>query len=406
MSTIIPTEAEISLPSDFRFDEVVSLHVLKAGTPPPDLGPLAAFAIRKWKGSGLNTIFRPDNSQTPTPLPNPVTPGLPRDNVLEINLTSESLVFSPSLGAVPNRGTSPQGDIFLNGFTYLQTVNDVTFPGRKTGIHVEPGLWMVVPATSNPNEGATVTRMGSIPHGTTIQAQGTTIIINGPPANIPAVDITPFPTTNPINTNPPAAARIRFASQTVTDPNTPRLPQDLSTYNAAGTITQPILDDPNTLLRSHIAGQKITSTTIIEISTLPASPLFGGGVDNIAFLQGDTNQPLPANPNAQTILMNAIFWIETVEHVLQLPAFKVGQPPLALQPEVSVPGQHAPTFHFQPMEDIVEPITIKVKSLQIQYSQTVFLNFKGLLWPHVSVATLVPAHPINLPESVIASATH
>src|ERR1017187_2291757 len=45
----------------------------------------------------------------------------------------------------------------------------------------------------------------------------------GPP-NIAAVDITPFVTgSNPIK-------RIRFASQTATIPNTPRIPQDLSRF--------------------------------------------------------------------------------------------------------------------------------------------------------------------------------
>ena len=36
---------------------------------------------------------------------------------------------------------------------------------------------------------------------------------------------------------------------------------------------------------------------------------------------------------------------------------------------------------------------------QIQYSQQVLLNFNGLSWPHVSVATLVPASPLPVPAS-------
>jgi hypothetical protein len=39
------------------------------------------------------------------------------------------------------------------------------------------------------------------------------------------------------------------------------------------------------------------------------------------------------------------------------------------------------------------PKTIKIPGIQIQYSQTVFLNFAGLTWPHVSVATLCPKNP-------------
>jgi hypothetical protein len=38
-----------------------------------------------------------------------------------------------------------------------------------------------------------------------------------------------------------------------------------------------------------------------------------------------------------------------------------------------------------------------IKTPQIQYSQQVLLNFNGLSWPHVSVATLVPASPVPVP---------
>ena len=49
-----------------------------------------------------------------------------------------------------------------------------------------------------------------------------------------------------------------------------------------------------------------------------------------------------------------------------------------------------------------EPRYITVQTTQIQYSQQVFLNFKGLTWPHVSVATLVPSNPIPVPPTVWA----
>src|SRR5215467_12751371 len=59
----------------------------------PNLGPLAAFS-GNWTGRGFNTIFRPDNTKTPTPF----TPPINSDNVLELNLTEETLSFSSSLG--------------------------------------------------------------------------------------------------------------------------------------------------------------------------------------------------------------------------------------------------------------------------------------------------------------------
>lgn len=398
MSDSIEPSGSISLPDDFVFGEVVERHVFqkaelaRATAGPPSLGPLSFFRGR-WNGHGLNTIFRPDNPVTPTPFPiAPPPPPPPRDNVLELNLTRERLVFSSSLGSVPNRGSDPQGDIFLNGVPYLQTISDITNPAKPVGIHVEPGIWMIVPPTTAPAEGATLVRMGSIPHGTTIEAQGTfSPVFNGPP-KIDPVDITPFLTANP-------ATKIKFASQTAATPNTPRIPQDLSPFITAGTITQAILDDPNTVLRNIVAQQNITATISISISTQPKLPLFGGGTDNIAFLLGDNTQPLPAKPNAQTLQMTAIFWIETVEQIITVPIFTPGQPPLLIKGVAAVPLQPVPTFSVTPPFEIKAPRQLKVTSTQIQYSQLVFLNFATLTWPHCSVATLVPAAPVIVPAS-------
>jgi hypothetical protein len=304
--------AFIKLPDDFLFGEVRPQHKEAAVvSPPPPLGPLTSF-VGSWVGNGFNTIFRPNNSATPTPLPNPLPPG---DNILELNLTSESLTFSPNLGSVPNRGTTPQGDIFLNGLPYLQTISDITIHGEKTGIHVEPGLWMAVPKTDDPAEDLTYVRMASIPHGTTIEAQGKAFFTAGPPT-IAAIDITPFVAgSNPKNF-------IKFPSQIATDPKTPRIPQDLTSFIAAGTITQAMLDDPNSVLRDRISKQKIVATNTIVISTNPAAPLFGGGTDNIAFLGGQTADT--PKPNARAAQMDAIFWIETVEEVILVPPYPGG----------------------------------------------------------------------------------
>jgi hypothetical protein len=363
------------LPGAFRFGQVLALPALA-----PSLGPLAAFT-GTFAGHGFNTIFRP-NLGSPTPLP--VPPVGPNDNLLELNLTSETLTFSPALGSVPNRG-EVQPDIFLNGVPYLQAITDITNPARPVGIHLEPGLWMSVPPTSAPEEGPTLVRMASIPHGTTICAQGTSQTIAGPP-NIPPVSITPA------GTGP-------FPSQNAAAGDTWRIPQDLSSFINAGTITQAILDDPNTVLRNAIAGQTITSTTIISIATDPASPLFGGGSDNIAFLLGD---PGAARPNAQTTEMTATFWIETVEHIIIVPPFNPGQPPLHIPPEIG--DRPVPTYLVDPPIPIPRPIPIVVFSPQIQYSQKVMLNFNGLLWPHVSVATLVPSGPVPIPPPIWARA--
>jgi hypothetical protein len=376
-------QAAVSLPSNFSIAEVVARVAGLHPAPAPSLGPLADF-VGDWAGSGFNTIFRPDSTRTPTPLPVPVSGS---DNVLELNLTTETLSFSSSLGSVPNRGLV-QGDVFLNGVPYLQTVNDVTIHGQSVGIHLEPGLWVVVPQTTDPAEGQTVVRMGSIPHGTTILAQGTSSTLNGPPTIAP-VDITPFFTAT--------KQKQPFPSQNAAAGKTARIPQDLTSYIAAGTITQAILDDPNTVLRNAISGQKIVHTTTLSVSTSPANPLFGGGAENIAFLLGDA---AATRPNAQTLMMIATFWIETVEHDILVPAFKPGHPPLILQARGVRPGALAPNFLVHPPTEITAPRTIKVMSRQIQYSQLVMLNFNTLTWPHVSVATLVPNGAIPVPPTV------
>jgi len=407
-------ETALFRPTGFLFGAVperpgVLPRIVTAAPPTgPPLGPLANFT-GTFHGKGFNTIFRPQNPATPTALPTPVPDS---DNILELNLTSETLSFSTSLGTVPNRG-EVQGDISLNGVPYLQTISDITDPpppGEKPpGIHFEPGLWVIVPTTTDPQEGQTLTRMASIPHGTTINAQGTSFPpISGPPTikpvntanTTPPNGITPF-VAGSAGSQPPQL--ISFPSQTAATGGTARIPQDLTSFIAAGTITQELLDDPNTLLRNHIAHQNIVSTTTIVVATDPASPLFGGGSDNIAFLLGDAaalTNPNAKGQNAQAISMQAIFWIETVESQIVVPPFTPGHPPLTIPGEAPHPGLPAPRFHVEPPIPITQPRTITVRFTQIQYSQTVFLNFNGLTWPHVSVATLVSHDPIPVPPSV------
>jgi hypothetical protein len=376
----------LSMPAEFRFDEVSSLATPKATpTPAPSLGPLAAFS-GTFRGKGFNTIFRPDLG-TPTTLPVAATD----DNLLELNLTEETLSFSPSLGAVPNRG-EVQPSINLNGVPYLQVINDVTLAGQSTGIHFEPGLWMAVPATTDPAEGTTFMRMASIPHGTTVLAQGKAVTASGKPT-FPVVSITPFGIGAAPNSGAP------FPSQTAAAAGTVRIPQDLTSFIAAGTITQAMLNNPVSLLSTHLTGLNVTSNTAITVSTRPPLPLFGGGNNNMAFLTGDAQAALP---NAQAVTMEATFWIETVEYTIQVPAHALGQPPLTIAAEGGSGGAPVPEFLINPPVAITAPRTIQATATQIQYAQKVLLNFNGLTWPHVSVATLVPAAPVAVPASAFS----
>ena len=94
----------------------------------------------------------------------------------------------------------------LNGVPYLQTISDVTDPKTTTPIHLEPRTVVIVPSTQHPAESySNFVGMASIPHGTTINAEGTTFIVNGGP-KIDRVDITPFPIDN-------LGSRIRFPAR-------------------------------------------------------------------------------------------------------------------------------------------------------------------------------------------------
>src|SRR5271168_2324314 len=126
------------------------------------LGELAGT----WKGKGLNLIARPDfHDKT--------------DLYLQINQTRETLKFDPIGSSVPNRGFG-QDDIELFGLTYLQQISDA---GHDGALHIEPGIWVTQPKTEFPPEDANplpppsppnqlVARMGTIPHGNSLLAEG------------------------------------------------------------------------------------------------------------------------------------------------------------------------------------------------------------------------------------------
>jgi hypothetical protein len=300
---------DMEIEKDFVYQGIPPIGPIERNAP---LGPLHLLP-GKWTGQGFNLIWRPFQR----------TPDQDQNRFLELNLTTENLQFHRIPGTIPNRGFL-QGDISLVGLHYLQQIKDRNVP--DAGIHLETGIWITVPKTTDPNEPTTIVRMASIPHGTTIEAQGTASPpIEGAPT-IPPVSIDSFAIDRPELTVPHPESNLAYASQF---------------RSPLFGITQPMVDDPNSVLRAAIAEQVITETTILKISSKSGVPDTGGGTDNIAFLAGTA-----AGPNAFAVEIDATFWIETVK---------------------------------EPSGHIVH---------QLQYSQTVLLNFNYLSWPHVSVATL------------------
>ena len=299
---------------------VGSLAASARAVAPSPLGALEAL-VGIWKGRGFNQIWRPNQ---------------PADRFLELNETIETLEFAEIPGDIPNRGLGVLGqpDINLHGLTYLQQVQDANVlgpNGNPAGIHIEPGIWINIPTTTNPSDTATVSRMANIPHGTAFVAQGTVLPTISQAPSFPVVSITPFGIGQPGNL-------VQFPAETdLSNPSTLRTPP-----TDIPNVTQDMVDNPNVFLSHATNLNLITSTATLNISTLPLNPpSSGGGTSNIAFLQGAAG-----GPNAQAAQMDATFWIETFEESGQI-------------------------------------------KFQLQYSQRVLLNFNGLSWPHVSVATLI-----------------
>jgi hypothetical protein len=254
-----------------------------------------------------------------------------------LNLTDETLTFSDISGknGIANRGLL-QEDILLGGVSYLQTIND-SFDG--TGQHFEPGVWINVPATTNPSEQSTIVRMGTIPHGTTVNLQGRALSAQKPQFDV--VSITPFRNGSADDGKTDLVhfeeEKLALASMSRTDLK--RVPG----------LTQAHLTNPNLFLSEAIAHQTIANTVVLTISSdtslSNSVPDVGGGANNIAFLTGK-GAPPAGGANAIAVRAQAIFWIEQVK---------------------DADGR---------------------EFVQLQYSQRVLLSFNGLNWPHVTVATL------------------
>jgi hypothetical protein len=360
-----------------------------------------------YAGNGFNMIFRPraagSNEKTENLEKNPKGPS---DNILEINLTTEQLSFGSQLGDIPNRGLDKEPDIHLAGVPYLQTVQDRTNEqtGRgnnpdKTDIHFEPGVFLHVPASGFQNKKASIVRMATIPHGTTVNAQ----------CFVPERDcLTAKPTFDKIDTTPfkignESAREIdTFSSMDAGNQETFRIPQNLHKFDEHGTgkITTDIIKNPNRVLEKAIKGLDIKETITFEVNTEPVDPdLLGGGTTNIAFLGGTPefnkqNELVTGNPTAQAVSMKARYWVERVLYNVTVPVVK---PNGTVNLRATLPTcSTAPTPVFQvtvgPNGNKTKK-DIKIHGTQIQVSQQVLLNFKNLSWPHVSVSTLVPKSP-------------
>jgi hypothetical protein len=315
-----PVIAETDSDFVFRDPQDVAGATIAAAPAVDPLGPLAHLP-GTWKGHGFNSIWRPHHGG--------------QDRFLELNLTTETIVFSKINGAIPNRGFL-MPDISMFGLTYMQQISETS---SGAGLHIEPGIWAHVPSTSNPAEPATVVRMASIPHGTAVLAQGGFQSLSGGPPNIPDNNIIPFP----IGSTPPANSD--FANGELAFPEL-NLSINTAFREASPGVTQEMVRNPNSViqhaLQVSLQGKTMKNRTVLHVTT-KHTPVAGGGTANTAFLADASNPP---GGNATAVEVDATFWIETIEEG----------------------AGH--------------------EKLQLQYTQLVQLDFNTLRWPHVTVATL------------------
>ena len=398
--------------------------------PPVDdrrLGGLDEF-VGNFVGNGLNTIFRPRNG--------PKGMSLAHDNLLEINVTKEELQFlnRDILDAVPNRGfggpefsmaPQPQPDVILRGVPYMQRINDLIDQSSLTlrepgvAIHFEQGLFLRTPALIRPDIGATISRLASIPHGSTINAQCIDpgfAWTPGPPdfsgdhSNL----ITPF-FINKLNIgkqepdlpNPKPGSLVQFPNMTSANATRNRIPnmiqgneahdseelQAFAELDAVKNFKMPI----NTLI-NYNKSKVIRKHRTFEVTTIHDS-IPGGGTSNIGFLQG-RDLPIgttPTDANASAVKVTCRYWISVVRVMLEVGPTSHSRvevnpiPTPGTEPPPNGVTYVHPIFIVQLKRALKEKVQFEVDYVQIQYLQNVTLDFGPLSWPHVSVASLIPA---------------
>ncbi|GLY29222.1 heme-binding protein [Kineosporia sp. NBRC 101731] len=238
-----------------------------------ELGPLQDLP-GIWEGPGFSLIARPDFDADN-----------PDGFFLQLNLLRETIEFTSIGSPVFNRG-SLQSDIAMFGVTYLHRVTDAI---TGEALHIEPGLWLTIPPTTQPESGPSIARLATVPHGNAACAFGHAEDEEMPGLpTIPPVNTVPFPVGSPVpppgTINPFAAYDLGQESPFRTSPVPPN-------------ITQAVLDDPNTLLRAALRGLQIQHITRLITNTPPT-----GGVANIPFITANADNPT----------LNSVFAIQSI----------------------------------------------------------------------------------------------
>ncbi len=384
--------------------------------PSAQLGLLADLA-GTWEGRGFNLIARPDfHDQTDLYLQlnqtrehlkfDPIGSAVPNrgfgmDDIELFGLTylqkindaglDGALHIEPGIWVTqppttfPPETAPPQGQIVARMAT-IPHGNAVLAEGTATPFTGPPVL--TVPGSQYsfslfPSFNSTPFAVPPSAPGIVFNAAGSSEKLTAPTA--PATPFPQYDVSVPIGPMPPGPFNPPFTLNTrtpfETTPPEPPLPAEID-----GIAMQDIVNDPILLLQEDIkqlvaSGHEFEGTALNIATTTPltflttansgaagptvqaAVPQFGGGIENIQFLTGESpvvGGQTQLQPNAQTAVVYATFWIEKVTHKTSGHSF-----------------------------------------MQLQYAQMVVLNFPifhllhqtpsvyvNLGWPHITVATL------------------
>jgi len=259
-------------------------------------GPLTDL-IGTWVGTkGWNLIAVPNQKE-------------PEGFILEVVPYFETIVIRPLSTPTPNRGKK-----IIQEVPTLMYSLSIHSSRDQSLLHRENGTWLLLPDCPS---GFQFARQANIPHGTSVIALGKNATVTRGPPVIPDI------TSRPVIPHPSTFGYL--------DP----YDRSVGPFN---------ISNPNKVLQDDIKGQKIISTTTLNIATTNQ-----GIIGSIPFV----------TQNANAKKFEASFWIETVEN------------------------DQGKTY------------------LQLQYSQNTLLAFirqpqdpdpnNLIQWPHINVNTLVKA---------------
>ena len=181
-----------------------------------------------------------------------------------------------------------QADINMFGLTYLQQISRRQPNARAAhrARHLGRG-----PPTTDPAEAATVVRMASIPHGTTILAQGTA------PTAIRAAATSRTSTSCRSSSAPRPAPRSTSRNRSSRADGLP-----LAARRSSSGSRRPWWTTRTPCSRRRSPGKRSCPRRRLHVSTNPTTPVVGGGTANTAFLAGRRTAPTPCRPGVGDLL--------------------------------------------------------------------------------------------------------